>query len=55
MLGANAASAIVSAQIFGDLFIVLFLAFLMGLLLSGGRSVENKLVDIKLVEKEVER
>lgn len=34
VLGANAASAVVSAQIFGDLFIILFLVFLIGMLLS---------------------
>lgn len=55
LLGANAASAVVSAQIFGDLFILLFLAFLMGLLLSGGRNVSNELMERKLMEKEVER
>jgi hypothetical protein len=38
LLGANAASAVVSAQVFGDLFIVLFLAFLVGALLSGSRE-----------------
>lgn len=37
LLGANAASAVVSAQIFGDLFIILFLVFLTGILLSGSR------------------
>ena len=38
LLGANATSAVVSAQVFGDLFIVLFLAFLMGSLLSECRE-----------------
>ncbi len=38
VLVANMAAAIVSAQIFGDPFILLLLAFLMGLLLSGART-----------------
>ena len=39
--GANAVSAVVSAQIFGDLFIILFLVFLTGVLLSGSRRNEE--------------
>jgi len=44
VLIANMAAAVVSAQIFGDPFIMLFLALIMGLLLSGSRlqSVEEK-------------
>ncbi len=53
LLGANAASAVVSAQIFGDLFIALFLAFLMGLLLSGGRGVEKEPVNVGFNVEEI--
>jgi hypothetical protein len=38
MLAANATSAIVSAQVFGDPLIVLLLAFMTGLLFSGARE-----------------
>jgi hypothetical protein len=38
ILMANMASAVVSSQIFGDPFILLFLVFLVGLLLSGSRK-----------------
>ena len=38
VLGANVASAVVSAQIFGDLFIALFLVFLIGILLSAAKT-----------------
>lgn len=41
LLASNAASAVVSAQIFGDLFVILFLVFLMGMLLSGSRRSEE--------------
>jgi len=37
LLVANLASSVVSAQIYGDPFVVLFLAFLMGVLLAGAR------------------
>ena len=38
MLAANLTSAVVSAQIFGDPFVSLFLAFMAGLLLSAVRT-----------------
>ncbi len=38
---ANLASSVVSAQIYGDPFVLLFLAFLMGTLLAGGRLGEK--------------
>ena len=38
ILAANLTSAVVSAQIFGDPFVALFLAFLVGLLLSAARG-----------------
>ncbi len=38
VLAANLASAVISAQIFGDPFVMLFLAFMVGLLLSGART-----------------
>jgi hypothetical protein len=38
ILGANLATAVVSAQIYGDPFIVIFLGFLTGLALSGARA-----------------
>lgn len=41
ILIANMASAIVSGQIFGDPFVMLFLSFLVGLLLSGARTVQD--------------
>lgn len=41
VLVANLASAVVSAQVFGDPFIVLFLALLAGLLLSGANAVSD--------------
>lgn len=42
VLIANLASAIVSAQIYGDPFIVLFMSLLIGLLLSGGKRVRHR-------------
>jgi len=42
ILVANMAAGIVSAQIFGDPFILLLLAFLMGLLLSGAKNVKRE-------------
>ena len=42
ILVANVASAVVSAQIFGDPFIMLLLAFFMGLILSGSRISQDK-------------
>ena len=41
ILAANMASALVSAQIYGDPFIVLFLAFLAGLMLAAVRAPAN--------------
>ena len=41
MLVANLTSAIVSAQIFGDPFVAMFLAFLSGLLLSAARTFSS--------------
>jgi hypothetical protein len=38
ILIANLASAVVSAQIFGDPFVMLFLSFILGLILSGARN-----------------
>ena len=46
ILGSNMASAVVSAQIFGDLFITLFLAFMTGMLLSGVRVVRLPAEDV---------
>jgi hypothetical protein len=42
LLIANVASAVVSAQIFGDLFIILFLVFLAGALLAGARGKKTE-------------
>ncbi len=42
ILVANLTSAIVSAQIFGDPFVSLFLAFLVGLLLSAARTASGR-------------
>lgn len=41
ILVANLASSVVSAQIFGDPFVSIFLALIMGLLLSGGNAVAD--------------
>jgi hypothetical protein len=43
VLIANLASAVVSAQIYGDPFIVLFMSLLIGLLLSGGKRLRRSL------------
>ncbi len=50
ILVSNVASSVVSAQIFGDFFIILFLVFLLGLLLSGVRNREETFPD-KAVEE----
>jgi len=52
ILIANMTSAVVSAQIFGDPLIMLLLAFLTGLLLSGGRNDSSGAGDIP---NEIER